>query len=1191
MKNTSALYIDELKKALNHNHAAVLVGSGFSRNADDVNPMERHQMPNWYELADSFCEKLGMDVTNPETLKSSRYLDPLILAEKVEALHGRPFLDQLLISQMKDELHKPSEIHKKLLSLPWKDVFTTNYDTLLERTLPEITNKYRIVLEQNDLMYSHSDMLPRIVKLHGSFPSNRPFIITKEDFRKYPHDHAPFVNTVQQSLLENTFCLIGFSGDDPNFLSWISWINDNLGDNAPKIYMVIVKTKDKSKEKLFATKNVEYIVLQDVYGKDEKNDTYQDMLNAFFDDLIQQNEKYRKNRSVIKWPVFEKDFHYQEDDEESFLHSLRQIHESYPGYITVPYSCLLNVNYLLSKYSKMFWPQKKETSYELEILYEYCWTTNLVLRPLFDREIKYAESVLKRHKDSNNCQDRIKEILFAVLYAYRMNGNNNGWADTYEDLKEYCKDGYSRNCLIYEEIMFHLYNFELGKAEDLLEGFITSITYPDLLLKKGSLLAVFGRYEEAEGLLLENLSNIRRVALKNEDGDNRYRSLESCVIALYNHVKQAHQYSDKAFWNDQKEEYKQLNSIFEDAYNWKNENESFSLSMSDYYRRTENHTRKYSFDLGIQTDTYQFSDDDEAISAYQFIGFREKTGHPFKIGTVTNRKGVKGAALRVGFYNLKLPILLYYLSEEKGIVEDILTRPVLADFPREKVDELLSFCIASLREVLESKQGEYFGGWLEQDIRKYTIDTMPEIISRLMVKCSDSLYNDIYDLVLELYSRLPKYSVDGIRNLTTRFMENAPLKVILSKQDDLLRIPVQKSNENDYYYYPDPVVLLADRLKNKKYPILQTNEIINSVIRNLFKQYRDKEYAETVLTRLISLFLIYEFGEESRKRLKGLLWEDNDLDEYGLPIVKGFYYTVFFSLPRDVSEDDLYDRFWRKSQNEFKKSVDTEADNDTVEMIGLMITVIEKRGVSKDEVDELMPIILKACNNCINSTGILIGIGDDKNKRLKYLEQLVSILLLKSGYYSSRKHYTNDTLVEIKSILQDSDVPHVLLDWCMEKPKNRNTVIEDGLLSGINEKTHNTVDALYRLTRCDISVTERLIHHIIFALKVSNTLEADPYIRILEYLARQKMLSRTNCDDVSDIIRKYDSITKIGYADYDENSVWGRKLIMRTHIAMLACALNDYYLELGNDIPDGVTYWKNIAGCCEEFVEIRRTWE
>lgn len=39
-------------------------------------------------------------------------------------------------------------------------------------------------------------------------------------------------------MMENVFCLLGFSGDDPNFLYWSGWVRDHLKDYAPRIYLV-----------------------------------------------------------------------------------------------------------------------------------------------------------------------------------------------------------------------------------------------------------------------------------------------------------------------------------------------------------------------------------------------------------------------------------------------------------------------------------------------------------------------------------------------------------------------------------------------------------------------------------------------------------------------------------------------------------------------------------------------------------------------------------------------------------------------------------------------------------------------------------------------------------------------------------------------------------------------------------------
>ena len=121
------------------------------------------------------------------------------------------------------------------MKLPWRDVFTTNWDTLLEDARPEALDRPYSVVQSTKQLPIVSQ--PRILKLHGSFPSQFPLIVTEEDYRTYPSKFAPFVNTVQQAMMETAFFLIGFSGDDPNFLNWSGWVRDNLGEAAQKIYL------------------------------------------------------------------------------------------------------------------------------------------------------------------------------------------------------------------------------------------------------------------------------------------------------------------------------------------------------------------------------------------------------------------------------------------------------------------------------------------------------------------------------------------------------------------------------------------------------------------------------------------------------------------------------------------------------------------------------------------------------------------------------------------------------------------------------------------------------------------------------------------------------------------------------------------------------------------------------------------
>ena len=218
--------------------ASVMVGSGLSRNAQKT-LFDTRDMPTWTEIAEAFFAQLYPEATDGGPIlpnATTPTVDNVLrLAQEYETAFGRSELYRLLDQLIRDVDYTPGEIHTRLLKLPWRDVFTTNWDTLIERARANtIEYPYRVVQSTRQLsIVGH----PRIIKLHGSFPSQFPLIITEEDYRTYPAKFAPFVNTVQQAMMETVFILIGFSGNDPNFLSWSGWVRDNLGDAAPKIYL------------------------------------------------------------------------------------------------------------------------------------------------------------------------------------------------------------------------------------------------------------------------------------------------------------------------------------------------------------------------------------------------------------------------------------------------------------------------------------------------------------------------------------------------------------------------------------------------------------------------------------------------------------------------------------------------------------------------------------------------------------------------------------------------------------------------------------------------------------------------------------------------------------------------------------------------------------------------------------------
>jgi hypothetical protein len=228
--------------------ASLMIGAGVSLNAVPKQSGAPRFML-WRDLLCAMEQRLGYESSSGRGVS-----DALRLASEFESAFGSPALESLLKDAVPDEHYQPGPLHDLALSLPWADVFTTNYDRLLERAAPRAPEtRYSLIKNVGDIPTASR---PRIVKLHGSFPGDRPFIITEEHYRTYRRQFAPFVNLVQQAVMETTFCLVGFSGDDPNFLQWSGWVRDELGDAAPPIYLCGVLDLSPQQQHLLRTRRV-----------------------------------------------------------------------------------------------------------------------------------------------------------------------------------------------------------------------------------------------------------------------------------------------------------------------------------------------------------------------------------------------------------------------------------------------------------------------------------------------------------------------------------------------------------------------------------------------------------------------------------------------------------------------------------------------------------------------------------------------------------------------------------------------------------------------------------------------------------------------------------------------------------------------------------------------------------------------
>ena len=142
-----------LKEDRKYGKASLMVGAGFSKNAASKG-MKDIKPPEWDELADKmFCElypklpnmneKQKKEWEKKRTIKTSGK-NVTKLAEEYIVNFDRNKMNRLIENAIADDLFIPGELHKRLVKFNWADIFTTNYDTLLEQAADMVINEKKL---------------------------------------------------------------------------------------------------------------------------------------------------------------------------------------------------------------------------------------------------------------------------------------------------------------------------------------------------------------------------------------------------------------------------------------------------------------------------------------------------------------------------------------------------------------------------------------------------------------------------------------------------------------------------------------------------------------------------------------------------------------------------------------------------------------------------------------------------------------------------------------------------------------------------------------------------------------------------------------------------------------------------------------------------------------------------------------
>lgn len=953
MSDSAKKYLDLIAEHLQEHHAAVLVGAGFSRNADKLDP-DGPNSPLWMDLARAFQDRLGYS-----DQQRAENMDPLRLADYVEIAYGRPELDQLLIKCVHDEDFRPSKLHIDLMRLPWTDVFTTNYDTLLERAAGELVEKkFKTVLQKEDLVGSAG--VPRIIKLHGSFPSARPFIISSEDYRTYPRKFAPFLNTVQQSLLENTLCLIGFSGTDPNFQQWIGWIRDNLGkQNSPFIYLLQHGAASDAENRWMLERNIVPVNLSELCEDKSPRKIYQCAID-YLTQKLNEGNRLEINLAFVE-PKWDPDVRFPDLNEspgltDEALKKLRQLHASYPGWLIPPQPKITMMQNLvrfqhyhgLDYFAKNKPVETHEIFRAVEYLYEYDWLRDTALLPLLRPERIIYQKILQQIPEnikellSDEQTERLKKywvsIQISVLRSLRQDSAWDEWTALHDTLigKIDLIRGEQIQRIVWEECLCARDRYDFELLEKGLHDWTVPPSSPKWVLRRGGLLAECGLLHEADESIKDALHWIRLLP-QEKQLQLEIASVESPLMVLRDYVEQAIKNSpehwDKpsdetkvmpgkscekqrfgfsaisAYQGELKEENSDSHKQQDDKddtrrkikhshyrVSWEAQNEWFVRRLPELWRPYSESRTERTFDFGGKSVSHFWGSDDEALTAFAFLDFREKTGMPFYLNSIDcDKKTACYAAERIARYQPLRSILTVVQADEPNKITAVLTRGILSCWTWQETDEQSVF----FREAVERTMSRLTekDWFFRRGFDRLAADVLPEALSELCSKCSQEELKQLRNLIKKIYFAPNRMCYQKTESLLKRLLDSWPGERYSELVCALLEFPFIEENDTmQNRYFPDPMFLLNFNKMDHIAPELR------APIDRLFEKYTQETEKKKgwLCSRMLACLELGQLNEEQKQFLGKELWKE------GTPALpSGWSYTICLSLPAPKPIDPI----------------------------------------------------------------------------------------------------------------------------------------------------------------------------------------------------------------------------------------------------------------------------------------------
>jgi len=215
-------FINEFSKAVADDASAIFIGAGVSMGAG---------YPSWKVLLKEIGDELGV--------RSDDVHDLTALAQwSIRKAAGKTQVLKVIRDEIAPDRAIP-EVLDIIARLPCRNLWTTNYDRLIERSFAAIGRPIDPVSSARDLSIRSRAGATRLFKMHGTVDNLNDIVISTDDYELYRVNRGSFLTVLQAHMTSFSMLFVGLSFTDPNVRHVLAMIRESFSASPPEHFAIV----------------------------------------------------------------------------------------------------------------------------------------------------------------------------------------------------------------------------------------------------------------------------------------------------------------------------------------------------------------------------------------------------------------------------------------------------------------------------------------------------------------------------------------------------------------------------------------------------------------------------------------------------------------------------------------------------------------------------------------------------------------------------------------------------------------------------------------------------------------------------------------------------------------------------------------------------------------------------------------